>query len=473
VPWILGIAHPTGFPLFTLAGWAFSHALPLGTVAWRLNVLSGFCLAVAAGGLTSMSLVLGAGPIEAFLSTLLFTWCMASWDKGTHADPHAMSLMFIVLVLLFAIRYGRGGRARDLIVSAACGGLGLATHPEALYSLPAILAAICTRRLPQRRMLAWTFAALLLPLAFYAYLPLRSAYVAAHGLDPLAGPPFDGAGFSEWDANHTRTLAGFIDEVSGRQFGAFDALRSIFNVTAYPAALAYWRQLAQTQLPLLAMILAVFGAIGLLTRDRRSALILAAGTLGAVPFVYAYKNVESDIIRYLLPSFAVVAVLAAVSARIDIPRVDLFGRRFAACVVLMVAVALQWDRSSPALADRYNPGGQPSIDSVRRNIPDRSIVVAGWIDATSLQYAAFVDRSLGSRLIVAGWPGEFRDRYLAWTRLRPVYIYADPHTFANVQTALPRAWLTASAGSDAYHHIFRVIVRDQPGPAKGNRGASR
>jgi hypothetical protein len=162
-----------------------------------------------------------------------------------------------------------------------------------------------------------------------------------------------------------------------------------------------------------------------------------------------------------------------VSARIDVPRVELFGRRFAACIVLMVAVALQWDRSSGALRDRFDRGGQPSIDSVRRNIPDRSIIVAGWIDATSLEYAAFVDRSLGSRLVVAGWPGEFRGQYLAWTRQRPVYIYADPHTFANVQAALPRAWLNESAGSDGYHHIFRVIVRDETRSAKGNRGALR
>jgi hypothetical protein len=473
VPWILGIAHPTGFPLFTLAGWAFSHALLIGTVAWRMNVLSGLCLAVAAGGLTLLSLTLGAGAIEAFLGTLLFTWCMASWNQGTHADPHAMSLMFIVLVLLFAIRYGRGGSVRDLILSAACGGLGLATHPEVLYSLPAIVAAIGTRRLPRGRTLPWTFAALLLPLAFYAYMPLRSAYVAAHGLDPLAGPPFDGAGASEWDANHTRTLAGFFDEVSGRQFGVSDALQSIFNVKQYPAAIAYWWELAQAQLPLPATILAVFGTVGLLMRDRRSVLILAVGTLGVMPFVFAYKNIEGDVNRYFLPSFAVMAVLAALSARVDVPRVDLFGRRFAVCIVLLAALSLQWNRSAGALANRFDPGGRLAIDEVRRTIPDRSIVVAGWIDATSLEYAAFVDGSLGSRLVVAGWPGEFRDQYLAWTRQQPVYIYADPHTFDNVRAALPRAWLTELPGSDGYHHVIRVIVRDESNPVTGTRGALR
>ncbi|HEX5315198.1 MAG TPA: DUF2723 domain-containing protein, partial [Candidatus Kapabacteria bacterium] len=34
----LGIAHPTGYPLFTLVGWVFAH-LPIGsTVIYRLNI---------------------------------------------------------------------------------------------------------------------------------------------------------------------------------------------------------------------------------------------------------------------------------------------------------------------------------------------------------------------------------------------------------------------------------------------------
>ena len=35
----LGIAHPTGYPLYTLLGYVVSN-LPVGEVAWRVNALS-------------------------------------------------------------------------------------------------------------------------------------------------------------------------------------------------------------------------------------------------------------------------------------------------------------------------------------------------------------------------------------------------------------------------------------------------
>src|SRR5688572_33448599 len=38
----LGVAHPPGYPLFTLLGKLFS-LIPLGTVAWRINLLSAVC----------------------------------------------------------------------------------------------------------------------------------------------------------------------------------------------------------------------------------------------------------------------------------------------------------------------------------------------------------------------------------------------------------------------------------------------
>jgi hypothetical protein len=42
VPFILGIAHPTGFPAYTPAGWLFTHVVAFGTVAWRMNLFAAF-----------------------------------------------------------------------------------------------------------------------------------------------------------------------------------------------------------------------------------------------------------------------------------------------------------------------------------------------------------------------------------------------------------------------------------------------
>src|SRR5437870_9716147 len=44
----LGVAHPPGYPLFTLLGHFFS-VLPLGPVPFRVNLLSVICDALAVG----------------------------------------------------------------------------------------------------------------------------------------------------------------------------------------------------------------------------------------------------------------------------------------------------------------------------------------------------------------------------------------------------------------------------------------
>src|SRR5512135_3391282 len=47
VAWTLGIAHPTGYPLFTLVGWGMSH-LPVGAEpVVRMNLMAAACCAAA------------------------------------------------------------------------------------------------------------------------------------------------------------------------------------------------------------------------------------------------------------------------------------------------------------------------------------------------------------------------------------------------------------------------------------------
>ena len=34
-----GVGHPPGYPLWTMSGFALSHLLPIGNMAWRMNLL--------------------------------------------------------------------------------------------------------------------------------------------------------------------------------------------------------------------------------------------------------------------------------------------------------------------------------------------------------------------------------------------------------------------------------------------------
>ena len=46
----MGTAHPTGFPTYVLLGWLASVLLqPFGEPAFRMNLFSALCVAVAAG----------------------------------------------------------------------------------------------------------------------------------------------------------------------------------------------------------------------------------------------------------------------------------------------------------------------------------------------------------------------------------------------------------------------------------------
>ena len=47
----LGTAHPPGYPLWTLLAAGWERVLPLGSVAFRLNLLSAVCTALAAATL--------------------------------------------------------------------------------------------------------------------------------------------------------------------------------------------------------------------------------------------------------------------------------------------------------------------------------------------------------------------------------------------------------------------------------------
>lgn len=291
IPYLLGIAHPTGYPLYTMAGKLFS-LLPLGSVAWRLNLFSAVLGATTVALLyllvrqiTSNEHEATRGP--ALLAAGLFAVSTAFWQHATFANVRVPTALFATLTLLLLLRWARTRDHRWLTAFAVACGFSLTHHNSLLLALPpyALFILVVEPRLLRRpgRLLA-LLVAFLLPLLTYLYLPIRAR----------AHPPFD--------PGNLNTLDGFLDLVLARGL-SYNLFR--YSWADQPRLWASFFTLLRLQFNPLALALAVIG-VGWLARHRWRVLLVTA--LFALLELAYTLNTISDIHGYLLPVFMLVAV---------------------------------------------------------------------------------------------------------------------------------------------------------------------
>ncbi|HXP92593.1 MAG TPA: DUF2723 domain-containing protein [Candidatus Binatia bacterium] len=427
VPYILGIAHPTGFPTFTLLGWLFSHALPFGNVAWRITAMCALGMALACYFLYRASRELDVDPASAAGAALVFAFGSIVWTHASRTEVHAIATMFAALLLWLALRWWRAPSAALLCAGALIAGIATANHTVAVLLLPGLLLILAGRhRMLQWRHLAFAILLYAAGVSLYAYLPVRSAIVFSAQKDPtlaLGLPP----GRPFWDNDHPSTVAGFRTEVSGSEFAPGSSLAAIFMPRTYARMPdAYFSRLADEFGPI-ALVLALGGAIAL----ARSGVLLALGLVLAgflpVPFALGY-SAESDIERYFLPSLWVIALFIAVGTSRMVGMIDAryaFARRIGGIVVLGLLAAMLAYGNRGTIDQRYDDAASRFIGEIRTRTPANAIIVANWNYATPLAYGSYVERSLGNRVIVTGWPTDYEMMYFAWLRLRPVFIVSS------------------------------------------------
>jgi hypothetical protein len=69
--WLGGLAHPTGYPLYLMLGWLWTHLLPWHDPAWRMNAFSALCGGVATGLVYLVALRVLRAASKPDLSTLV------------------------------------------------------------------------------------------------------------------------------------------------------------------------------------------------------------------------------------------------------------------------------------------------------------------------------------------------------------------------------------------------------------------
>jgi len=180
VPWVLGIAHPTGFPVFVFAGWLFSHVVVVGSVAYRLGLMSAVAMAIAAWCAFAVVEELGEPPYLATGAALLFGAGNVAWSRGARAEVHAFAVLFAALAIWQALRFYRTGSRRALLWCALAFGLALGNHGIATLLFPGLVLLVLPRlRDVSFKTLGQAAALAAAPLLLYLWIPLRSAQLYA------------------------------------------------------------------------------------------------------------------------------------------------------------------------------------------------------------------------------------------------------------------------------------------------------
>ncbi len=309
----LGIAHPTGYPLYTLLGWLCVQIIPIGDAAYRVNVFSALCGAITVG-LVYLAVVAGLPMCHPFttqklpltpalspqggggqcplpgrervrvrvgrfwtarIAGLVAGGTLAAsstfWEYSTVAEVYTLNAAFLAAMAFLLLRWA-GARSRTtLLLAALCFGLSLAHHRTMLLLAPVFLlfvAALDWRALfqdPLRRL-----AATLLPLLLYLYIPWRGLYTTS------------------LDGQYQNTPAGFFQWTLGLYSAWWQRVDSWAELGANLAA---YRDLVLADFTIVGVLLALAGFLWLLWRQRPLALFLGLSYAGLTAFSVVYRGI--------------------------------------------------------------------------------------------------------------------------------------------------------------------------------------
>lgn len=294
----LGVAHPPGYPLFTLLGWGFIHLLPLEPYNAMLVLCRAGLVAWLGGMLALVRLVLPEKSLPAMILALAFAVSIHGQESARAVEVYGITAALQVWTAVFLLRahVGDDGR-RWLLLAGVAQGLALAHQPTALALLPAWLYVAWAIRNQWKWILLAGSIALLIPTILYGSLVVRTpgAESAAQGI--------------YWGA--PRSAPALLDIIRGGEYRQFQFLMERpglpFSAASYAAfALSRTSELLESFGGMLVgmgptsdlvgrvLLLMLLDGLFWSRKDLRLLSLLAAPAFLHLGFVYTYNIPDID-----------------------------------------------------------------------------------------------------------------------------------------------------------------------------------
>ncbi len=258
-----GVAHPPGYPLYTLLGHLFSQ-LPFGSVAFRVHALSGVLGAMAVWALWwTLRALPGLSRTAAVTAALAFAASKTFWSQAIVAEVYSLNAAIYLAVLGLSLRYLAEPEQDRSVRPALIGllvGLGLANHwPLLVLGCSGLAVPYLARWRRSLRDLPRALLPLLLGLSPYLWMlwrsqadPLISFYGPLLGLEDLQYV-VSRRGYAEVDQSESALWAdklGFAAFFLRELVDQFSVAGAILGLIGFVAQWRHWGRLIAAALSL-------------------------------------------------------------------------------------------------------------------------------------------------------------------------------------------------------------------------------
>ncbi|HYK09157.1 MAG TPA: DUF2723 domain-containing protein [Candidatus Eisenbacteria bacterium] len=205
-----GVAHPPGYPLFTLLGFLLVHIPFLAfSPAFAVGLISAFSASLGLVCFYTITYLLTKRKLASGISTLVLGFSFLYWFYSEIAEVFALNVFFALLLFLFALLYRKTKKTFLLFFLLFFVGLSCTHHQTIILLFPSLLLLIGKNLifLTRRNYLFVLYYVLLFILGFSPYLYV----VIASSHNPVIN----------WDTVHN--IPSFLHLVLRRDYGTFQA----------------------------------------------------------------------------------------------------------------------------------------------------------------------------------------------------------------------------------------------------------